>query len=176
MGIRNGDRHQCGAHDAEYVALDEASRPPVAFEVGADKPEREHVEKYVTEAGVQQRVRDHLPHFAMHHAHRNQRQPLVHCGDCARCEDSHRCLEQVNGCAGDNDAPDPSGKGREAERDGLSARHFVFLSLWLGNNRQTAMSRRIDRAHSEYLIILRNAQGCTRAADRLDVLPVGGVR
>jgi len=27
------------------------------------------------------------------------------------------------------------------------------------------MSRRIDRAHSEYLIILRNAQGCTRAAD-----------
>src|ERR1700686_2525226 len=51
------------------------------------------------------------------------------------------------------------------------------LSFWLRHNRQTAMSRRVYRAHTEYDIILRNLQGCTRTAtDRLDVLPIGRFR
>src|ERR1700690_1859471 len=52
-----------------------------------------------------------------------------------------------------------------------------LLSFWLRHNRQTAMSRRIDRAHTEYHIILRKLQGCTRAAaDGLGVRPVGSIR
>src|ERR1019366_5831773 len=51
MRIGDSNHYQGGAHDAERVALDESSRPPVAFQVRADKPEREHVEKHVTEAG-----------------------------------------------------------------------------------------------------------------------------
>src|SRR5450755_4366804 len=47
------------------------------------------------------------------------------------------------------------------------------LSFWLRHNRQTAMSCRIDRAHTEYHIILRNLQRCTRpAAYHLDVRPI----
>src|SRR6266852_7224898 len=53
----------------------------------------------------------------------------------------------------------------------------TVLSFRLRHNRQTAMSRSIDRAHTEYHIILRNLQGCTRtAANRLDVFPIGRVR
>src|SRR6266478_7744916 len=52
----------------------------------------------------------------------------------------------------------------------------TVLSFGLRHNRQTAMPCRIDRAHTEYHIILRNLQGCTRAtANRLDVFPISRV-
>ncbi len=52
----------------------------------------------------------------------------------------------------------------------------LILSFWLGHDWQTAMSRRIDRAHTEYDIILRNLQGCTcTTTNRLDVLPIRGI-
>jgi hypothetical protein len=38
-------------------------------------------------------------------------------------KEAHHCLEQVDPGAGQNDALHPSAEGREAERDGLSARH-----------------------------------------------------
>src|SRR5208337_4993045 len=87
----------------------------------------------------------------------------------------HHLLKEVDPGASQNDALHPSCKWRETERDGLSTTHY--LSFWLRYNRQTAMSSGIYRPHSEYHIILRNLQGCTRtAADRLDVLPIGRVR
>ena len=67
----------------------------------------------------------------------------------------------------------------EAERQFPASNHLDLLcrsrllSFWLRHNRQAAMSRRIYRAHSEYDIILRNLQGCTRTAThRLYVLPI----
>src|SRR5208282_1535308 len=148
----DSDGDQSRAHHAERVALDEPPRPPVAFQVSADEPEREHVEKHMTEAGVQQRVRDHLPHFAMHHGNRNQRQPLPHLNDNVRGKILHHLLEQIDPRASQNDASHPSCKWGKAERDGLSATHFTSLSFWLRHNWQTAMSRRIYRAHTEYHI------------------------
>src|SRR5208282_3793087 len=72
MGIGDGNGYQGSAYDAECIALDESTRTPIAFEVGSDKPEREHVKEDVAEAGVQQRIGDQLPHLAMHHVHGNQ--------------------------------------------------------------------------------------------------------
>ena len=54
MGIGDSNRHQSSAHNAERVALDESTRPPVALQIRANEPEREHVEEYVAEACVQQ--------------------------------------------------------------------------------------------------------------------------
>src|SRR5271165_3790756 len=70
MGVGDGDCHQSRAHNAERVALYESSWPPIALQVGANKPEGEHVEKNVTEVGMEQRISNQLPHLAMHHLNR----------------------------------------------------------------------------------------------------------
>ena len=49
VGIRDGNGDQRCAHNAERVALDETPRSPIALQVRADKPERQHVEEKVAE-------------------------------------------------------------------------------------------------------------------------------
>src|ERR1700686_1471872 len=79
MSVGDGNCHQGRAHDAEYVALDESSRSPVAFQVRTDKPKSEHVKEYVAKTRMQQRVSDDLPPPALLHPRaRDQRQPLLH--------------------------------------------------------------------------------------------------
>ena len=122
MRVGDGNRYQGRADHAKRVALDELPRSPVALEIRADEPEREHVEEEVAEAGVEQRVGDQLPYFAFHHE----------TGISANHSSTQRRstpkpaqdeLEQENSRARQDDAPDPSGEGREAERNGAAASH-----------------------------------------------------
>jgi hypothetical protein len=129
VAITYRDRHQSSAHYAEGIALDESARPPVAFQICANEPEREHVEKNVAEVDVQQRVRDQLPHFAVHHSRRNQYELRLHLANEFWREPERDRLHQVDCRASDDDALHPSRKRREAERDGLSAGHFSNSSL-----------------------------------------------
>lgn len=130
MGIsdRNGDE-RCSDH-AECVALDESARSPVALQIGANEPKRQHVKEHMAEAHVEQGIGDNLPEPAvLQHIARNQRQPFLHLGNDARVEAKGNDLEQVNPGACQDDALHPSGKGREAERNSLSAAHSMILSV-----------------------------------------------
>src|SRR5208282_18345 len=82
----------------------------------------------MTKVGVQQRIGDYLPHLAVHYGNRDQRQPLPHQKENIRGKILHHLLKQVDPGASQNDAPNPSCKGREAERDGLSSAHYFYLS------------------------------------------------
>jgi hypothetical protein len=77
----------------------------------------------MAEISVQKRVSHELPDLAPHRENRDQRKPFVHPPEIGVKHLARDEFQQEDGGAGDDDAFHPSCKGREAERDGLSARH-----------------------------------------------------
>src|SRR5271170_6201899 len=105
MGVGDCYGHQSPTDDAEGVALDESSRAPVAFQISANKPQREHIEKDVAETDVQQRVRHQLPHLAvLDHGRRNEHQLHQTLADKVGDESEGYDLKEIYSRASEDDA------------------------------------------------------------------------
>ncbi len=85
---QHGER--AGADACEEIELEKIARAPDPFQLGAEHPQRQHVEQDVKDSRVQEHVGDELPRpELMHHERRHQAQ-IVAQGRQQRRDHEHR--------------------------------------------------------------------------------------
>src|SRR6266404_7999462 len=183
MAVRHADSGDCGSYHAERKQLHKTPRTPRPLQRRAKQPKSEHVAEPMPKTGMKEAVSHNLPDPAVSHFARDQAEIIEYRPINARQDQAKQFHEQEDRRV-ESKQPNYGWRERwQAQRHFPASNHLELLcgsrllSFGIRNDWQTAMSRRIDRAHTEYDIILRNLQGCTRTAtDRLDVLPIRRIR
>src|ERR1700730_1487903 len=127
-GISYRYRDQGGPDDTEEIEFKKLARPPILFFLRTKHPQRQHIEKQVAQAGMQERIGDQLPYESI--VHREKRHQAKIDFEVARKLRSYRSqdyLEEINCSANDDQPFAPPRERRKAQRHCASAIHSVAI-------------------------------------------------
>src|ERR1700736_5395863 len=121
---RHGD--QRGPDNTEEIEFKKLARTPILLFLRTEHPQRQHIEKQVAQASMQERIGDQLPYESI--VHREKRHQAKIDFEVARKLRSYRSqdyLEEINCSANDDQPFDPPSERRKAQRHCASAIHSV---------------------------------------------------
>src|SRR6266853_3571387 len=122
-------RDQRGPDHAEEIEFKKLARTPILLFLRTEHPERQHIEKQVAQASMQERIGDQLPYESIvHHEKGHQAKVDLEVAPNLRSYRSQDYLEEINGSADDDQPFDPPCERRKAQRHGASAIHSVMAA------------------------------------------------
>src|ERR1700730_4159759 len=119
-------RDQGGPDNTEEIEFKKLARPPILFFLRTKHPQRQHIEKQVAQASMQERIGDQLPYESIvHHEKGHQAKVDLEVAPNLRSYRSQDYLEEINCSANDDQPFDPPRERRKAQRHCASAIHSV---------------------------------------------------
>src|SRR6202049_603104 len=124
--IRYPYRDQRGADNTEKIEFKKLARTPILFFLRTKHPQRQHIEKQMAQACMEERIGDQLPDESIVHHEKGHQAKIDF--EVARKLRSYRpqdYLEEINCSANDDEPFDPPRERRKAQRHCASAIHSV---------------------------------------------------
>src|SRR4029077_13588377 len=141
-------RDQRGPGYTEEIEFKKLARTPILLFLRPEHPQRQHVEKQVAQASMQERIGDQLPYESIvHHEKGHQAKVDLEVARNLRSDRSQGYLEEINCSANDDQPLDPPRERRKAQRHCASAIHSV-AAVGVGcQQRITSMAAEDDSVH-----------------------------